>query len=1037
MFLFRNKYFISFLTALCFLQTAFAQHFPQLYFENITTSNGLSDNVITCMYEDKNGALWIGTANGLNRYDGNNFQTFFNEEGNKNSLSGNVIVDIIEDKQHIFWIATKDGGLTRYDPSQTRDKQFMQFRNDSAVPGSLVSNRMTALLDLDEDYILISAEKMSVGYVNKKSFKITYNNSEDSTYSMIDPTSGRDEPDKTSWVHHFCENEGKIYYSALGNPNLSVFNKINKEQIKFQIKGQTTNIANFVIDAGVIWYGSWSRGLYKLSDPSIKEIANNEAVKYINIDAEITYVTSLNENILLAGSKTSGLYLVDKKTENYLKVSHDRGNNFSLASNRINCLLKDSRGIVWIGTTMGISKYNPVQWQFNAYLMNNNFEKDIINFSPFFYNDKSIGICSSNGIYKYEPEDGNFSLIEFSYTNKKLNPTSVISLENGRYYLNTESATFWYDPVTNGIQMLSPETNINLRLGLKTKSNYFEKGSYQVYNTIFDTIEGHPIQLFATIGWGMGLYDTKADVYYDLCSLEDSLSISNNFVRVIYKDSKKNIWVGTSEGLNKWNKSDSIQNKFERFLHTANNITSISHNTITGLYEDKNNVLWIATGNGINKFDGKGFKNYTPSISQNISMYGLYADKHNNLWTAVRGGFQVFNLETETFRYVPVLNNEWLLKNPATILQQSNGEWFYGAGNYLVNFNPDNYYFENNFPQIYLTDFLLFDKHIYSTAAFDDLTFNHNDNFITIAFSSLQLSQPGTVKYKYQLAGLNNEWIDIGNNGKISFTSLPAGKYILNLKVTNPLGVWSNENQLVEFIILKPYWQQWWFFLLCGIIAGGIIYSIIKYRERQFIKLQKMRNKIANDLHDDVGSTLSTINLYSEVAKMKSNEENNELKNILDKISNSSIEMQENMNHIVWSLQPRNDNFEQMMMRMKSYALENLQVKNIVIEFNMDEKLNGIKLSPEKRKELFLIYKEAIHNITKYANCSEVKINFQKLKDKLEMKISDNGKGFDINKTFSGNGLHTMQERAKSLRAEFNIVSGRGAGTTIILRFEV
>ncbi|MBK7037536.1 MAG: hypothetical protein IPH42_14635 [Bacteroidetes bacterium] len=133
-----------------------------------------------------------------------------------------------------------------------------------------------------------------------------------------------------------------------------------------------------------------------------------------------------------------------------------------------------------------------------------------------------------------------------------------------------------------------------------------------------------------------------------------------------------------------------------------------------------------------------------------------------------------------------------------------------------------------------------------------------------------------------------------------------------------------------------------------------------------------IRNNIANDLHDDVGSALSTINLYSEVAKMKSNEENEDLKNMLNKISDTSTEMQDNMNHIVWSLQPRNDNFEQMLLRMKSFALETLQIKNITTNFIVDEKLSDIKLTPDKRHELFLIFKEAINNIVKYANCSIV-----------------------------------------------------------------
>ncbi len=1005
-------------------------------FENITTANGLSDNIITCLYEDKKGFLWIGTSYGLNKYDGNYFQTFYNEDGNANSLSGNNIIDLIEDSQGIFWIATRDGGLTRYDPAESRDKQFTQFKNDPADDGSIVSNRMTALMELNEDYIMISSENMMIGFVNKHNYKITYSSVLDSTYSVIDPRSGKNKPDRGTWIQCFKSDGQYIYFSKLGSSLIEIYNKNTKQKQVY--KAAMGSVRNFFVEDDSIWFSTWTSGLYAEKNPAYcKQGAVIEQTKISGIEDEIQIVKSLNNQILLAGTKTSGLFMIHKQTHALHKLSHDRGNNYSIASNRINCILKDSRGIVWIGTTAGISKYNPVQWQFTAYELNSNFEKDLIHFSIFAYNDSAIGICTSNGIYKNVLGRNDFELMEFYYEKIRVNPTGIIPLGNNKYYLNTESGTFYFDPLSNKINLLLPKTDYNPAAKVFTSSNPFKKGSYQVYNTIFDTISGNPIHIFATIGWGLGIYDEAGNIYYDLCRGGDSVSISNNFVRVIFKDADKNIWVGTSEGLNKWNKSLPVKNVFQKYMHINNDTSSISNNIITGIYQDEKKQLWITTGNGLNKLDGNKFIRYKNSVSGLNQMYGIYADQHHNLWTAVRGGFEVFNLDSETFRFVALPNAAWALKNPAKIYQKSNDAWYYGAGNYLIQFNPDTYYFETAFPKIYITGFSVFEKQIFQTAAFENLSFKHGDNFISVELSSLQLSQPGTVKYKYQLAGLNNEWIETGNARKISFTSLPPGHYALYVKVTNPQGEWSPAMQLVEFTILYPYWQQWWFYLLCGLTIILIVYAIIKFREKQLKKLYAMRNKIANDLHDDVGSALSTINLYSEVAKMKSDTENNDIQNILNKISVTSIEMQENMNHIVWSLQPRNDNFDQMMLRMKSFALENLQSKNIITEFLVDEKLNELKISADKRKELFLIFKEVIHNIIKYANCSEVKIHFQKINNELHMTLSDNGKGFDTATTFSGNGLHTMQERAKQLKGILEIVSEDGKGTNVFLRFKI
>lgn len=168
---------------------------------------------------------------------------------------------------------------------------------------------------------------------------------------------------------------------------------------------------------------------------------------------------------------------------------------------------------------------------------------------------------------------------------------------------------------------------------------------------------------------------------------------------------------------------------------------------------------------------------------------------------------------------------------------------------------------------------------------------------------------------------------------------------------------------------------------------------------------------------------------------MKSDEEQSDLKEVLDKILSTSQEMQENMNYIVWSIQPRNDHFDQMVLRMKRYAIDMLQPKNIMVNFVLDEHLNSVKLTQEKRKELFLIFKEAIHNITKYAQCEKVVITFGRKENKIVMEICDDGIGFRKDEVISGNGLHTMKERARTLKGDLKISSEPETGTRVTLTF--
>ena len=1014
-----------------------AQQFPDFHFENISTADGLSDNTITCLFQDNKGFLWIGTGNGLNRYDGNIVTTYFYEEGNVNSMGGNFISGIIQDDAGVFWIGTRDGGITRLDLSAPANKQFKRFSNIPGDSTTMFSNRITTLAELNSDYIVFSAEGISTGFINKKTFKITYHESKNKSVALLNAKNTAPKPDGNSWLQLIKRKGTTIYASGLIGGTVYAYDINNPVVPKNSSDGSASSIQSFEVDGDTIWAGSWVHGLYiqenPLNNPQ-KEILRIQ--KVVPIEAEVLSVLSWDKNFVLAGSKGNGLYLVNKKTFDYKVMLHDRADAFSLAGNKINCLLKDNNGILWVGTSAGLSKYNNIQWQLNATLIKDDFTKEITHFSIFEFQDHTFGINTGMGLFKYYPENQSFGLHHFYFNGAEINPTGISPVSNGSHYLTTETNTFYINLTTLQIREIAPKMVCNPVADTCHIATAAHFGNYQIYDVLIDTVDGHILHIFTTIGSGVGIYDVTDDNYYNLFQYTDvPSSLSNNFVRNIFRDSKGNIWVSTSEGLNKWNKSFPIKNDFTIYKHSITDSNSISHNNISAVWEAPDGILWIATSNGLNAFDGKNFTRYYNTVNGLQQMFGLYPDNKGNLWLPIKGGFLVFNLQNKAFRYVPLIYTGWSLRSPAKLLKSSSGTWMYGAGNYLISFNPDQYIFETGFPELYITDLLVSDELIDKRNNYTDLMFKHDENFVTINFSSLQLSQPKTVKYRYQLSGLTENWTDLGKNNVIRFTSLPPGKYTLYIQVTNPQGDWSSSSNMLSFEILKPYWQTWWFYLLCILSLIGITFLIIRYREQQLKNVLSMRNKIANDLHDDVGSALSTINLYSEVAKNKSGA-NKDLEPILDKITGISTEMQENMTHIVWSLQPRNDNFDQMLLRIKSYALENLSVKNIEIYFDIDEKLSGIKIAANKRKELFLIYKEVLNNIQKYANATQVHIQFKRLGGDLRMEIRDNGIGFDIKALNDGNGMFTMRERAAALNGNFDMDSEPGKGTTVVLTFK-
>lgn len=1031
-----HKYIYGFCLAILLIvfQKSYSQ-FPQLSFESYYTTDGLSSNNITCVYQDSKGFLWIGTDFGLNKFDGNVFVNYYSEVNNSNSLSGNHIVDILEDADGIFWIATKDGGLTRYDPNALKEKQFMQFKHIINNSNSIPTNRLITLFEYNSEYILAGAEVSPFIFINKKNLKITVRNSLLDTPYFPDPTTGLQNI-KPDWTQKMKFINNNYFLANLYNGLIYIFDKNGKPISRDLSISKSSSITDFILIGDTLWLASWWQGLYikKLQHSGDSILIANE--KLLNISDNITCILQLDDSIVLAGSQSSGIFMVDIRTHNYKLLASSKNNTYTLPSNNINCIYKDAQGNIWVGTRSGLAKYNSTLNSFLANQFTGSYSDVAQTYSVHISKDNTIRICTSNGIFKKHKGNEEFQNINFYSGTNILTPNYILELGDTTY-LGTESNLFWYDLQNETVKPVPLLIYSNVNGERKQVSG--QGGIIQIRSITADTINNTPVLLMAVLGSGMSVLDIDKDEVSYLYRIEtEPQSIQNNMTRIVYKDWLGNIWVGCSEGLYHWQKSFPPENIFTAFFYNANDAHTISHNAISGIYTDADSMLWVSTmGGGLNKWDGEKFERYYTGLPKGDKMFGVYPDKSGRLWCPVQFGFEVFVPGESKFYQVVMPSEDFTLRENSKLLIDENGNFVYASPNTLIEFNPNLWNFESTFPDIYLQDILLFNKSISNAITNENITFNYNQNFISFIFSALDLTTISKPEFQYKLTGISSEWLPVETPNHLTFNSLPHGKYSLELRVSNRYGQWSPPIVISNFQILRPFWLQWWFYLLIICIAGGLTYEWVRNREQQLLKIQTVRNKIANDLHDDMGSALSTINLYSEVAKIKSEKENNELIEILDKISLTSLEMQENMSHIVWSLQPRNDHFEQVVLKLKYFASEALDSKNIQLDFNMHDSVKDLKLSSEQRKELFLIFKEAINNIVKYANCTLVKIYFTQQRDVLLMRVIDNGIGFNTQQIFTGNGLHSMQHRAETLDGELQITSEEGIGTEVWLRFNI
>ena len=382
------------------------------------------------------------------------------------------------------------------------------------------------------------------------------------------------------------------------------------------------------------------------------------------------------------------------------------------------------------------------------------------------------------------------------------------------------------------------------------------------------------------------------------------------------------------------------------------------------------------------------------------------------------------------------------------IFCDSRGKIYLSGLNYLISFHPDSINSLQLEPQVHLTEFSIFNKPYNHLLYRDAIRLNWRQNYFTVQFAAPHFSFPSTVQYAYMLEGFDRDWVNSGDRNFVSYSNLEGGSYIFKVKATSTPGSWGSEYTSLTITIVPPFWKTPLFFILCAVVIGAGIYLLYRIRINEILERHAIRNKIAQDLHDNVGSTLSSISVYSQVAKIYyEQQKQDDLHNTLEKISSTSSEMISELNDTVWAINPRNDQMGVILQRMESFARPLLLAQQTRLHFTHDKAVEKLNLSMEKRKNFFLLFKEAVNNALKYAGATLVEVSVKANGNDITLRIHDNGKGFELSKTSEGfkssdvygggNGLRNMQLRAREMKGKLQVASAPGMGTTISLRFPI
>lgn len=991
-------------------------------FANYSLPDGLPDNNINAIAQDKYGYIWLGTANGLVRFDGKNF-TSFSGASSFGSLPSNEILSIQAYGQNELLIVTRHG-LFILNVSNMKGAAFM-------VPPRLgekmvnVNKLRGVVVCADMSFIIIAWSGI-YHFSKNKQLIFRYDD-----YAASD-NRGR------GFGPYFVMPDDNTLIVA-GQQKTIVYNIAAKS-----IKTTETSDAPVLTLNVLRKYGN-HKDCHFLQITRGKMLAlpyNTNSLLYLDeskkkiIEAKLpvdsvrkwftwrSIVYPLNDSVLLLTGKFKGVY---KLMLNRQQTTLTLDTNASFRDYKCNVVFRDFNQKLWMGFANGLKmeKHSPVNLQLHATA---GLYESEVNRTPVIQvsvSEKYIYTASqtSGGAYRFYKNSLEFDrLIPFSFP-----PFGNKSLHAAAYWKG-DILLFGTDC---GLFMYSEKT---------AKSKFVNLPNWNPrYNWVADIYIDKKGNAWITVNKQKGCYIWKKDeplpVWFDFGKELPSKVME---IYHVTEDNEGNIWF-TGDGISRYNtrlqKTDYHKDNFSDDETISNGVSA--------LISDNKGNMWLAGGrtgvvvlhpaSGVVKIFGK--KDGLADDEASDIRYHM-----GFIWVLCKNGISKIDCSTQKISSVSNLKDVYYKQYFSNKLSfdSATGSFYTGAGTSVIRFQPGYVALKQQLPKLLL---------VYakdgrdSTIWFPDkpLKVKWKDRNITLFVNAINYEDAESHRYAYRIEnGTTTGWIAMDEQRRINLTGLKSGKTSIEVKVFSPQHNWPDQFLTYEIKVITPFWRTAWFRILCLFAALGIAFIIYKYRKRQSGKLIKMKDNISKDLHDEIGSTLSGIAMYSHM--VKNNLVNNEKEAAMASasiIQQSAAEMVTKLNDIVWLIKPQNETLEILADKLRLYTIDMCGTKNIQPVISISDNATAVKPSLQTRKNIYLLCKEAINNAVKYSNASTLTINFSIKDNLLKIIIADNGNGFDAANIKKGNGLENMQQRANEIKARLAIDSAPGKGCTITIGIKI
>jgi ligand-binding sensor domain-containing protein/DNA-binding NarL/FixJ family response regulator len=840
-------------------------HYAQpLRFSHLGTNEGLANQHVPAILQDRQGFLWFGTDSGLSRFDGYTFVTYQNDPEDPESLSDSGINTLYEDPQGYLWVGTTQG-LNRFDPAT---ETFIRYVPDIEDPRSLSSPRVQeiamdgtgalwvgtlgGLNRLEPDGGGFERFLHNEGDGASLSNDLVWAVYTDSRGALWVGTSGgldRFDPATGGFIHHGHEP---------GNPQSLSHNVV-------------TNI--YEDRAGNFWVGT-EGGLNRF-DPQAGIFARfqHDPGDPHSISSNVVRATLEDSQGNLWVATDGGLNLFDRETGHFSRYQPEPGNPYSLNDISLLTLYEDRAGALWIGTiTSGVNRLDPQANQFVHYFYNPSADAGLSsNVINQIYEDREgfIWIASpEGGLNRLDPQTGRFT----HYRHDPADPRSLGSDQLAALYEDPQR-NLWVGTWGAGLSKFNRET------GDFTHYRHDPDDPNSLSTNLILRLAGDGAGGLWIGTWGGGLnhFDPATETFTRYrYNANDPTSIGENRIVAIYRDEQDgSLWIGlVGIGLDHFDPATGI---FTHYQHDPNDPHSITPGSVLEILQDSAGTLWIGTTGGLNRLDTATgqFTRFTvqdglPSnyINSMVEDRVSPAQGGPHLWIGTDSGLSRFSPSSQEFRNYDRFDGLQSLNfRPLARLRSRDGLLYVGGDNGFNVFDPAELTANPYIPRIVLTDFQIFNQPVPIGAdsplqrhisLADSITLRHDQSVFSIEFAALNFSAPQKNQYAYRMEGVDRDWVYVDSNRRfVTYTSLRPGQYTFQVKGSNNSGVWNEEGVRLLVTVVPPWWETWAFrlalgTLLVGLSFGGVYIrtSSIRQRNRELaaqvaIRTQELRESEA------------------------------------------------------------------------------------------------------------------------------------------------------------------------------------------------